>query len=224
MLEILTRKWKKMFTWGKRWGAPSQRSRRCSPSIPGGAGNEKQRWYHIWSLNFVFHDSVFQDCKKFSLQKWRQFHKYILKTNGLLTFHVSPGEIARITHSAYKQWNLFITVLSATWQLWLKPIVPECSWPWQRNLNIPMRYDMGVKISLAFLHVTCMLAHGDSAQARHTGWLDQKGPRDPSPIGGTAGNWRLLGEGGPLPFGDMAPGRLPLPLWMFADPCAHGKD
>lgn len=44
---------------------------------------------------------------------------------------------------------------------------------------------MGVKISQVFLHVTCMLAHGDLAQTRRTGWLDQKGPRDPTPTGGT---------------------------------------
>lgn len=47
---------------------------------------------------------------------------------------------------------------------------------------------MGVKISQVFLHVTCMLAHGDLAQTRRTGWLHQKGPRDPTPTGGTTGN------------------------------------
>lgn len=56
------------------------------------------------------------------------------------------------------------------------------------NLNIPMRSDMGVKISQAFLHETHMLAPWGSAQAKHTGWLDQKGPRNPTPIGGTTGN------------------------------------
>lgn len=47
---------------------------------------------------------------------------------------------------------------------------------------------MWVKISQVFLHVTCMLAHEDLAQTRRNGWLDQKRPRDPTPIGGTTGD------------------------------------
>lgn len=83
----------------------------------------------------------------------------------------------------------------------------EHSWSSQQSLNIPMKPDVGTKISQVFLRVTHVSAHGNLAQAKDTDCMDQKGPRDPSLLAEVM----AAGEGGLHSFGDTSPAGWPVP-------------
>lgn len=95
----------------------------------------------------------------------------------------------------------------------------ERSWSSQQSLNIPMKSDVGTKISQVFLQVTHVSAHGNLAQAKDTDCVDQKGPRGPISMGGSACSW---GRRFTLLWGHIACWVACAPV-MFTDPRARGQ-
>lgn len=141
--------------------------------------NKSNATWDYWIL--VLSGSAFQHHEKVSRGKGRHVHersvdwgRTVWGTQGYLAdTEVPPRETARITHSACKQHDTIIkgfnnciingllcnTVIVTKIQCFAS----ERSWSSQQNLDIPMKPDMGTKISQVFLQVTHMSALGNLA-------------------------------------------------------------
>lgn len=178
--------------------------------------NKSNATCDYWIL--VLSGSAFQHHEKFSEGNAgtltngleTEDEKYeVLKDISLTPKFLSERRLGSLTACKQRNTNINGLLCNTVIVTKIQRFASECSWSSQQSLNIPMKSDMGTKISQVFLQVTHVSAHGNLVQAKDTDCMDQKGPWDPSLLEEVM----AVGEGGLHSFGDTSPAGSLVPQW-----------